>query len=129
MLGGWVYYRVGSNESGWSDTFRFDTRPFVPDATTSVSVFGDLGFENSTYRRQTGITAEVGSDTSRRQLRLTTHWSATWTRDSIVSLKNRGAIDAVIHLGDIGCECSHCSPNTFLLVLIALTLPPSLRFI
>merc|ERR1711871_109429 len=97
-----VYYKVGSNESGWTDVFSFGTRPFSPTATTRVSVFGDLGFENSTYRRETGVTAEVGSDTSRRQLKLTTHWSATWTRDSIVSLKNRGAIDAVIHLGDIG---------------------------
>jgi hypothetical protein len=104
LLGGWVYYKVGSDATGWSGTFRFDTRPFAPGATTRVSVFGDLGFENSTYRRKKDVVADAASDLLRQEEHLTSHWSATWTRNYVEDLKNRGAIDAVIHLGDIGCE-------------------------
>ena len=104
FIGGDVFYKVGSNATGWSSTYHFDTRPFAPDAITSVSVFGDLGYQNSTYRKKDSIIADVANDLIRNAERLTKHWSATWTRDTIQSLKNRGAIDAVIHLGDIGCE-------------------------
>lgn len=105
LLGGWVYYKVGSATSKWSDIFKFDTRPWSPNATTTVSIFGDLGYENSTYRR-TSIEAstEEGRSPDASES-ITLHWSATWTRDTIVGLADRGAIDAVIHLGDIGCEC------------------------
>ena len=57
----------------------------------SVSIFGDMGYLDSTQRPMIIATAGLKKD-----------WSATFTRERLEALKDAGEIDSVWHLGDIG---------------------------
>ena len=116
LIGNDVYYRVGSgnNNTTWSKVYTFSTSKWKSGTTTTVSMFGDLGYEDSAHRKATIMEVEpeqfespISSTTSlrRRQLRpngLTKEWSATFTREYIEHLKNRDVLDMVFHAGDIG---------------------------
>merc|ERR1719247_4060448 len=44
------FYRVGANETGWSPVSSFVTAPIDPASSFTVSIFGDLGYEDSARR-------------------------------------------------------------------------------
>ena len=51
LLPGTTYiYRVGDGEAAWSSTHSFRTPVTGADATVRLSIFGDMGFANSTVR-------------------------------------------------------------------------------
>lgn len=83
-------YRVGNDESGWSQEASFTTAP-GRKTDFSVSVFGDLGYEDSDQRPM--VLSVDG---------LVKHWSATHTRNRLMKLRDEKAIDWIWHLGDIG---------------------------
>ena len=87
---GYVYYRVGDGADAWSPVFRFRHGITAAD-TVKVSIFGDMGYEDSTQRPM-AIAVDGLVDT----------WSATYTRRTLEGLKNAGDIDMVWHVGDIG---------------------------
>ena len=118
-IGQIVYYRVGSGATNttWSPIFTFATDKWAADASTQVSIFGDLGYEDSTTRRKQIFEIEPEQFTTdektttdnndnnqkmNRKLGLTRDWSATFTRNAIESLKNRNILDMIFHAGDIG---------------------------
>mmetsp|Transcript_4421 Transcript_4421/g.12067 ORF Transcript_4421/g.12067 Transcript_4421/m.12067 type:complete len:485 (-) Transcript_4421:91-1545(-) len=85
------YYAVGNDEDGWSDEWSFTTAPSGRAAARrkiSVSVFGDMGWEDSAQRPM-----EIHVDG------LVRNWSATVTRRRLEAMK--GSFDMVWHLGDI----------------------------
>jgi hypothetical protein len=93
-----VNYRVGSDADGWSQNFTAVTPPPLNTTrTVKLSVFGDMGFEDSTLRP---MEIDVGG--------LAKNWSATYSRRTLEVLKNSGAIEAVFHLGDIGACARAC---------------------
>lgn len=105
-----VYYRVGSGSDNatWSKIYSFSTAKFSAKSTTVVSMFGDLGYENSTTRKKFIVEMEpeqfeaslLRTSHQERRLGLTADWSATYTRNTIVSLKDK--LDMIFHAGDIG---------------------------
>lgn len=84
-------YQVGSDD-GWITNLTFTTAPASKGASFSVSVFGDMGYEDS-KKRPLVLPAVDG---------LQKDWSATYTRARLEALKNANEIDWVWHLGDIG---------------------------
>jgi len=84
------YYKVGSNGI-WSDIFSFTTPPGTGDKEWSVSIFGDMGYADSSERPML-ITIDG----------LVKDWSATFSRKTLEALKDKKAIDWIWHLGDIG---------------------------
>jgi acid phosphatase type 7 len=108
LVGGDVYYRVGSGTENitWSSIFTFSTAKWAPDAATQISIFGDLGYEDSSSRRKKIMEVEPEQfslhNDDRRFLPVTKDWSATFTRIALEELKNRNAIDMIFHAGDIG---------------------------
>lgn len=106
FVGGDVYYRVGSgnDNSTWSKVYKFSTSKWKPGTTTSVSMFGDLGYEDSERRKALimEVEPEQFDSSSVASEGVTSSWSATFTRKSIEDLKDRNVLDMVIHAGDIG---------------------------
>merc|ERR1711871_716431 len=88
------YYRPGSDAGGFSaEEFSFRTAPAAKsEAAFQVSVFGDLGYEDSTRRPMLvhGIDGLVDS------------WSAQFSRNRLAALQDARSIDFVWHLGDVG---------------------------
>ena len=84
-------YQCGSNASGWSEVAVLKMASNDIDAPFSVSIFGDMGYLDSTQRPMIIATAGLQKD-----------WSAVFTRERLEALKDAGEIDAVWHLGDIG---------------------------
>ena len=99
-----IYYRVGSSyNNSFSKVFSFSLAKFSANATTVVSMFGDLGYEDSASRKK--IIMEIESEqlqqpSAQRQLLEVKDWSATFTRNKIEEIKDK--IDMVFHAGDIG---------------------------
>ena len=81
-------YRV----DGDSVERTFRTASAAVDATVTLAIFGDMGFENSTVRPMQ--LHDVSG--------LKRHWSATFTRDAVLRLVQRDLVDAVWHVGDVG---------------------------
>merc|ERR1711871_1652267 len=86
-----VNYRVGDGAGNWSSIFQFTSAPTGESFTFSASIFGDMGYEDSSQRPMVVSVAGLAKD-----------WSATFTREVLEDLKNNGSIDFVWHLGDIG---------------------------
>jgi len=85
-----VHYQVGGDADGWSEVFSFKPAPCSYDPI-KVSIFGDMGYLDSEQRPM--LIALDG---------LEKVWSATYTRETLETLKNEEAIDFVWLLGDIG---------------------------
>ena len=88
-----ISYRVGSQVEGtWSQYFNATTPPPKTTArTVKFSVFGDMGYGDSSMRPMAIATGG-----------LVKNWSASFSRQTMETLKDTGGIEAVWHLGDIG---------------------------
>jgi len=84
-------YRVGDGASMWSTVQSFSTAASSADALVALSVFGDMGYLNSTVRP---MQVEVSG--------LVKDWSASYTYDVLRRLVDSQAVQGVWHLGDIG---------------------------
>jgi len=84
------FYRVGANETGWSPVSSFVTAPIDPASSFTVSIFGDLGYEDS--ERRPMVLPEVQG--------LVKNWTAQVTRDKLEAMKPD--FDFVWHVGDLG---------------------------
>lgn len=87
------FYKVGSDKGGWSDIISFVTPPAAGEDAPewSVSIFGDMGYEDSKSRPMLIHTDGLVKD-----------WSATYSRQTLEALKDSGDIQWIWHLGDIG---------------------------
>lgn len=85
------YYRVGDGISAWSQKFSFRSAAARSDVEVSLSVFGDMGYLNSTARHML-IPLEAPNKA----------WTASHTYDRLRGLVDAGTINGVWHLGDIG---------------------------
>ena len=70
----------------------FVTAASASSGTVALSVFGDLGYQNSSVRPM-AISGVSG---------LVKHWSASYTQQTMARLAASRQIDAVWHLGDVG---------------------------
>jgi len=86
-------YSVGDNDGDMSEVFSFVTIP--EDSATHdirLAIFGDMGYLDSEARPM-GI---LGSKT------MAGNWSATFSRQTLETWKDKGEIDMVFHVGDVG---------------------------
>mgnify|MGYP002632187846 CR=1 FL=1 len=92
-------YRVGDGDAAWSSIGTFTTAPASSEAPVALSIFGDMGYQNSSVRPM--MVAVAG---------LKKHWSASYTQAVLQSLVDSKQIDGVWHLGDIGCALRPSPP-------------------
>eukprot|EP00434_Breviolum_minutum_P043017 symbB.v1.2.038317.t1/scaffold5927.1/size22389/3 len=86
------FYRVGSShDSKWSEVWSFTSASTAPDASFSMAVFGDMGYESSVERPMV-ITLHG----------LEKKWSAQESRATLEKWKDEKSIDFIWHVGDIG---------------------------
>ncbi|KAL1503565.1 hypothetical protein AB1Y20_012043 [Prymnesium parvum] len=85
-------YRVGDGAAAWSAVSSFTTVDSSKTATFALSVFGDMGYLNSTVRPM-----EIKNRDS-----LQTDWSASYTYNTLRQLVDSRTINGVWHVGDIG---------------------------
>ena len=69
----------------------FQTAAADPDVPVSLSIFGDMGYLNSSVRH---MWIHVAG--------LKTNWSASHTRDTVLRLVENKSVDFAWHLGDVG---------------------------
>lgn len=87
------YYRVGDGASMWSAVKAF-AAPLAmagPAAGVALSVFGDMGYENSTARPMKVAVAGLEKV-----------WSASYTHSRLRAQVEAGDVDGIWHLGDLG---------------------------
>jgi len=85
------FYRVGDGANEWSSVLSFTTATRSADASIALSVFGDMGYLNSTVRPMQVAVSGLVKD-----------WSASYSYDVIRRLVDSGTVQGVWHLGDIG---------------------------
>lgn len=89
--GATYFYRVGDGEAAWSTVLSFVAPHTAPDVPVRLSVFGDMGYLNSTSRPMQLTTKGLKKD-----------WSASYTHAMLRKQVEGGSVDGVWHLGDIG---------------------------
>merc|ERR1711968_399413 len=85
-----IFYKVGDSTANvWDSDERSFRTAKTRDQPFSMSIFGDMGFEDSKQRRV--VLPGLEKD-----------WSATYSRQTLENLKDQKLIDLVWHVGDIG---------------------------
>lgn len=85
-----IFYKVGDSTANvWDSDERSFRTAKTRNQPFSMSIFGDMGFEDSKQRRV--VLPGLEKD-----------WSATYSRQTLENLKDQKLIDLVWHVGDIG---------------------------